>query len=106
MPYAQTNPQTLTAGLKKYSDKFLAELQNWTAQIDGFARNFSDEISADANGGVFVPFVGADTTGDFNASSKNFKSGASATKQGALVELSSHKINHFKITPTDIATFT
>lgn len=105
MPYTQTNPQTLTAGLKKYSDKFIAELQNWTIPLAGFASNFSDEISADANGGIFVPFVNADTTGDFNATTKNFKTGSSPQKQGATVELTGHKINQFLITPTDLAHF-
>lgn len=105
MAYTQTNPQTLSAGLKKYSDKFLADLQNWTVPLQGFATNFSDEISADANGGIFVPFVAPDTTGDYNATSKNFKSGTATTKQGAIVELTEHKINQFLITPTDLASF-
>lgn len=105
MAYTQTNPQTLTAGLKKYSDKFIGELQNWTVPLEGFATNFSDEIGADANGGVFVPFVDANQTGDFNATSNNFKSGVSGDKQGCTVALTAHKINHFAITPNDVASF-
>ena len=105
MAYTQTNPQALTAGLKKYSDKYISELQNWLVPIAGFASNFSDEISADANGGIFVPFVNANATSDFNATSNNFKSGASTSKNGCLVELTGHKINHFKVTPNEVATF-
>jgi hypothetical protein len=105
MAYTQNNPQTLTAGLKKYSDKFLVEMQNWAIPLSGFATNFSDEISVDANGGIFVPYVNADTTGDYNDSTKNFKTGSSPQKQGANVELTAHKINQFLITPTDVAHF-
>lgn len=105
MAYTQTNPQTLTAGLKKYSDKFIAELQNWTVSLAGFANNFSDEISADANDGIYVPFVNANATGDFNATSNNFKTGGDVSKNGCLVKLSEHKINHFTVTPNDVATF-
>lgn len=105
MAYTQTNPQVLEAGLKKYSDKFIAELQNWTVPLQGFATNFTDEIGADANDGIFVPYVGANSTADFNETSKNFKTGGDITKQGALVTLTAHKINSFTIRPNDIASF-
>lgn len=105
MPYTQTNPSALTAGLKKYSDKFITALQPWIEAIDGFARNFSDEISSSANGGIFVPFVASNTTKQYNRTTANFKTGAPVEKNGCVVQLDSHPLNNFTITPEDIAEF-
>lgn len=102
---AQTNPATLTAGLQIYADEVIKALQPYALALDGFARNFSKKISAEANGGIYVPFVEADTVGDYNASTNNFGTEGAMSNKGCLVKLGAHKILHFTVTPEQIAEF-
>lgn len=101
----QTNPATLTAGLQIVADEVIKALQPYALALDGFARNFSKKVSAEANGGIYVPFVEADEVADYNASSNNFGTEGATANKGCLVKLGAHKIVKFTITPEQVAEF-
>lgn len=105
---SQTNPATLQAGLAIYGDEVIKALTAYALPIAGFAKNFSKKISSQANGGIFVPFIEADTVADYattGSNIKNFGSGVAPAIKGANVTLGAHKLLQFAVTPEMVADF-
>lgn len=100
----QTNPQTAT-GMQIYASTFIEALTARLVEIDGFARNFTSEMSQPGDT-LNVPYVEGNTAGDFNESTNNFCTTSSEALKNVVVKLGEHPIIKFTVTPTMVANFT
>lgn len=100
----QTNPQT-AAGIQLYASTLIEALSARLVEIDGFARNFSDDFRQPGDT-LNVPYVEGNAVGDFNASTNNFATATTEALKNVVVKLGEHPIIKFTVTPEMVATFT
>lgn len=101
---SQTNPQTAT-GMQIYSSTVIEELQKRLVEVDGFARNFSDDFRQPGDT-MNVPYVEGNTASEFNEEDNNFCTSTSEALKNIVVKLGGHPIIKFTVTPTMVANFT
>ena len=101
----QTNPQALSTGMQLYASTFIEELSKRLVEVDGFARNFTDEMNQPGDT-LNVPYVEGNTAGDFNESTNNFCTTTTEALKNVVVKLGEHPIIKFTVTPAMVANFT
>lgn len=99
-----TNPATLEAGVQLYSTKFIEELSARLIPVTGFSRNFTSDFTLPGVK-LEVPFLVANSAGDYNATTNNFATPTTDTLKSCTVALGEHPIIKFTVTPEMVAQF-
>lgn len=99
----QTNPQT-AVGMQIYANAFIAELTKRLVEVDGFARNFSNEMNQPGDT-MNVPYVEGNTAADFDEEDNNFCTSTSEALKNIVVKLGEHPIVKHTVTPSMVANF-
>lgn len=102
MANSQTNPQTVEAGVRHYSNAVVMGLTAQLIPLQGFATKF---ILDNPGNTIEVPYIEAGTVADFNATSNNFGTKRTKDKKAIVITLENHKIIGHTITPDDVMKF-